>query len=295
MYLTDLYLPHEMILICPKLVLSFYLILFPKLCYNANIDEMLRNLLSIRIGKNARTVNLIKIVLEYENKTVLKMLNQVVPSSFPHCSQTSFLKVVFILAAIAVSSIYFYTHGRTYLLTNINTAISAFSNPKTNFSTSCHFVQLSIDKPKVKRCYPLLLNYADKCCKTAQINNCLTGLRHGINQCLSLNKTIFDDDLPFIQKNKKLLSRARGAGYWLWKPYMLFRELYLARDGDVIVYSDAAVNFVANISHLLQLTNTQDVLVFHLSASKVRDLEIQQTHVHKNLSLEHFRMCPQFI
>ena len=200
-------------------------------------------------------------------------MKQYVQSLFSQHTIMEFGKLAFVLAAVAVSTIYFFIHGRKFLLTSVNTAISTSFNSNTKISTSCHFVQLSTDKPQVKRCYPLLLNYADRCCKTAQINNCLTGLRHGINQCLSLNKTVFDDDLPFIQRNKGLLSRVRGAGYWLWKPYILFRELYLARDGDVIVYSDAAVNIVANISHLIQLTNSQDVLVFHLSVSKVRYLQ----------------------
>lgn len=38
-----------------------------------------------------------------------------------------------------------------------------------------------------------------------------------------------------------VLSEQRGAGYWLWKPYILLREMMMGKDGDVIVYMDAGV------------------------------------------------------
>jgi hypothetical protein len=84
------------------------------------------------------------------------------------------------------------------------------------------------------------------------------------------NKEILDNNPNFSNRNKNILERKRGAGYWLWKPYIIFQELYLARDGDVIVYSDALVNFVANVSYLTKLTEKQDIIIFELTGFKVR-------------------------
>jgi len=84
------------------------------------------------------------------------------------------------------------------------------------------------------------------------------------------NKRILDNSPGFVNRNKNILQRKRGAGYWLWKPYIIYQELYLARDGDIIVYSDASVNFVANISYLTKLTAKQDIIVFKLTGWKVR-------------------------
>jgi hypothetical protein len=120
-----------------------------------------------------------------------------------------------------------------------------------------------------RRCYPLLINFAHGCCKQAQKNNCLTGLQHGIQQCVMFNKRILDNNPKFVNRNKSILQQKRGAGYWLWKPYIIFQELYLARDGDIILYSDASVNFIANISHLIKLTDKQDIIVFRLISWKV--------------------------
>ena len=112
-------------------------------------------------------------------------------------------------------------------------------------------------------------NFAQNCCRQAQIDNCKTGLHFGIKQCEKFNQSIFDHDPSFRRRNQHILNRRRGAGYWLWKPYMLWHELYVAREGDIIVYSDAAVNFIAHIDHLLPLMKDQDILVFRHNAHKV--------------------------
>ncbi|CAF3905893.1 unnamed protein product [Adineta steineri] len=104
-----------------------------------------------------------------------------------------------------------------------------------------------------QRCYPLLINFAHRCCKHAQENNCLTGLKHGIRQCLMFKKEIVNTDPMFANRNKNILNRKRGAGYWLWKPFILLQELYLARDGDIIVYSDAAESSLTKRDALIVL------------------------------------------
>lgn len=114
----------------------------------------------------------------------------------------------------------------------------------------------------VQRCYPLLINFADGCCTEAQEYNCFTGVLHGAHQCLKFNKAVLDHDPLFRTKNQGILNRKRGAGYWLWKPYLLLRELYLASEGDIIIYSDAAVNISASLYHLINLTQFQDIIVF---------------------------------
>ena len=114
----------------------------------------------------------------------------------------------------------------------------------------------------VQRCYPLLINFADRCCRKAQRRNCRTGLAHGAHQCLGMNKHLFDHDPEFVSKNKHILDRKRGAGYWLWKPYLLSRELALAAEGDIIIYSDTAVDVIEDLEHLIKLTKHQDVITF---------------------------------
>ena len=144
-----------------------------------------------------------------------------------------------------------------------------------NTSGSCRSQPIFSDltKSSEPRCYPLLINFAEGCCKRAQKNNCLTGLQHGLNQCMMFNKRVLDNNPDFVARNKNILQRKRGAGYWLWKPYIIFQELYLASEGDIIVYSDASVDVIANISHLIKLTEKQDILVFRLIGWKVSNFD----------------------
>ncbi|UJR08080.1 hypothetical protein I4U23_012357 [Adineta vaga] len=133
---------------------------------------------------------------------------------------------------------------------------------------SCHSVVTHVPNSGVQRCYPLLINFAHKCCRRSQRKNCLTGLQYGIQQCVMFNMQNLANNPMFFGRNKKILDRTRGGGYWLWKPYIIFQELYLAQDGDIIVYSDALVNVVANISYLTELTTKQDIVVFQLTGFK---------------------------
>jgi hypothetical protein len=43
---------------------------------------------------------------------------------------------------------------------------------------------------------------------------------------------------PFFEKNRAILTAPRGAGYWLWKPYVIQRAL-LTKSADWILYYDA--------------------------------------------------------
>lgn len=77
----------------------------------------------------------------------------------------------------------------------------------------------------------LLLTYAD-----AKLRSYAQAL------CQSANKSGFDGTLlfspeelaetAFFQKNEATLSQPRGAGYWLWKPYVISKVLEVMFDHD---------------------------------------------------------------
>ena len=60
-----------------------------------------------------------------------------------------------------------------------------------------------------------------------------------------------DVDPAFREKNKDILSRKRGNGYWLWKPYIIYKTIVeKLKYGDYLIYSDACVLYM-NSSRLL--------------------------------------------
>ena len=49
-----------------------------------------------------------------------------------------------------------------------------------------------------------------------------------------------DLDQDFIVRNDHILQLKRGAGFWLWKPYIIFHHLlYVAEENDIVCYIDA--------------------------------------------------------
>lgn len=68
-------------------------------------------------------------------------------------------------------------------------------------------------------------------------------------------------DKGFALLHSEILTQDRGAGYWLWKPYFIKRVLEKSNNGDIIVYTDAGVEFVNDVNHLLNEME-QEIMVF---------------------------------
>lgn len=50
-------------------------------------------------------------------------------------------------------------------------------------------------------------------------------------------------DERFLTKYNNILSRPRGGGYWLWKPYIILNKLNQINKNDIIVYVDSGSSF----------------------------------------------------
>lgn len=69
-----------------------------------------------------------------------------------------------------------------------------------------------------------------------------------------------DDD--FKEKNKEILSFKKGAGLWLWKPYVVNKALNEeCKEGDYLFYADAASFFIRSVDHIIKAWGDQDVFV----------------------------------
>ncbi len=68
-------------------------------------------------------------------------------------------------------------------------------------------------------------------------------------------------DPEFVEANYDILMQERGAGYWLWKPYFILKMLEQSENGDLIVYTDAGIEFVADV-HNLTDEMVGDIMVF---------------------------------
>lgn len=95
-----------------------------------------------------------------------------------------------------------------------------------------------------------VVNYADKTFTQSQKLNTKTALKVGrVKKVISY--TPIDIDEEFYAKNKAILDKKRGGGYWLWKPYVIKKALSEIQDGEYLFYCDSGSVFVNAIDHLI--------------------------------------------
>lgn len=75
-----------------------------------------------------------------------------------------------------------------------------------------------------------------------------------------------DLDDEFVRMNASILEKKRGAGLWLWKPYVINKALSMINDGDYLIYSEAASIYTNKIQFLIDalILAKQDIMVFGL-------------------------------
>ena len=67
----------------------------------------------------------------------------------------------------------------------------------------------------------------------------------------------------FYKENRSVLNQKQGAGYWLWRPYVILNELKKLKDGDFLIYSDANVFALSPMTRLYELCAENDgILLF---------------------------------
>lgn len=99
----------------------------------------------------------------------------------------------------------------------------------------------------------VLLNYADGAFTQAQAHNSRTGLEvGGFDGVAALGRQHLPGD--FVARNRHILDQPRGAGYWLWKPFLIWTLLREhLEDGDILFYSDSGAHFVHGIDPLVEV------------------------------------------
>lgn len=75
----------------------------------------------------------------------------------------------------------------------------------------------------------------------------------------------------FWEENKFILSQNRGAGYWIWKPYIILDSFQKMNDGDIVMYSDAAVTVINDPSPLFELAEKNSIVVFSVGGGILGD------------------------
>jgi hypothetical protein len=76
-----------------------------------------------------------------------------------------------------------------------------------------------------------------------------SALKHGVDKAWQWTRAALEQT-EFFEQNKEILNEPRGAGLWCWKPYIILDALDKCRPDDILIYSDAGVEFIAPVTHI---------------------------------------------
>ena len=103
----------------------------------------------------------------------------------------------------------------------------------------------------------IYITYGEHCCASSLARACAAALANGtVNDCRAFDASVLDP--VFFARHKRTLAIFKGAGLWLWKPYIINRTLYAMDEGDYLVYADAGVYMSGPIHPLLVLLERLD-------------------------------------
>lgn len=104
-----------------------------------------------------------------------------------------------------------------------------------------------------------LVTYSDDKMTISKDKCCASALKHGIDVCWPQNPDTIS--FEFRDFNKEILSAERGCGFWLWKPYHIYKAILQCQEGDYLVWADAGVEFVNSVKEIIDKMD-EDIFFF---------------------------------
>lgn len=106
----------------------------------------------------------------------------------------------------------------------------------------------------------VLVSYADGSQIFFQNQNALvqSAADKGFDEIYQFKRSSIDKS--FWEQNESILKQPRGAGFWIWKPYLILRTMQRLPEDSIIVYADGAVVFTKPIGALLKLLQNSDII-----------------------------------
>jgi hypothetical protein len=98
----------------------------------------------------------------------------------------------------------------------------------------------------------LHINYADGGFYEAQKENSRSALAvGGVDKSVQCRRADLDEQ--FVSRNAHILNQKRGAGYWLWKPYIINEHLRTLDKDDYLIYTDSGMVFTDSVDGLIAI------------------------------------------
>jgi hypothetical protein len=79
-----------------------------------------------------------------------------------------------------------------------------------------------------------------------------------------------DISIEFQERHRDSLSKTRGAGYWIWKPYILEMAAKALNPSEIVMYADCGVLPLQDSSYYIDLVNDGRIHVWALEGQKIK-------------------------
>lgn len=109
----------------------------------------------------------------------------------------------------------------------------------------------------------VLINYSNEVYAEHQLKNNRWAKEWGVDAVISLGPDDLDES--FKQDHKNILDRKTGAGYWLWKPYIIKAVLRCVTNCKFIIYCDAGSNIRVSKQEWLSMTKDHELQVVEIA------------------------------
>lgn len=104
-----------------------------------------------------------------------------------------------------------------------------------------------------------LITYTSGNMDTSAANCVTSALKNGVDEARRYNPGHISDE--FKRFNAAIWNNERGAGLWLWKPYICMDAIRDMPDNSYLVYSDAGITFIDSIRHIINRID-EDIFFF---------------------------------
>jgi hypothetical protein len=105
-----------------------------------------------------------------------------------------------------------------------------------------------------------LVCYADNRFRNAQARLTASAVANGAEVVHAFGPDDFHND-PFFERHRHLLGASRGAGYCLWKPFVIRKVLGEIGPDDFLLYADCGATLIADVHHLADACRAADGLL----------------------------------
>ncbi len=117
----------------------------------------------------------------------------------------------------------------------------------------------------------ILISYANKSFYKSQKQLVKSAIKFGIEKSYSFNEHwLKKNENYFYSKNKNHFKHKKGAGYWVWKPFIIKKSLEQLKNNETLIYLDSGIRIIKSLNILFDICEKTErkILVFGTYAYK---------------------------